>query len=151
LFAQLINAGLASHISYQRILIDWHAQEELFSNDVDYQPPAAKATTLPFGSRQVQYLLSTPPPSPVYDRPRDSIHPNRLFRKGKAGHITAPTSCQWQVPFIHFGPLPQNADALRWHKLWWYHDNRKAANGDMYGVQRGAYVCICHINNENNS
>jgi hypothetical protein len=62
IFNQLIESGYASHVSYQRILIEWHAQEEF---DYHCQGPDATATVLPFGSLQVKYLSSMSPPSPI--------------------------------------------------------------------------------------
>jgi hypothetical protein len=133
LLNKLIEIGIGKKISYQRILIDWHAQEEL---DYNLQGPRAAATVLPFGSHQVQYLFTLPPPSPLEED--GDLQPNRLHRDEDSDSlkVSATSTNRWNVPFLHFGErllLMEHQERLWWRQV-------QQFTGEQYG-ERGAYIC----------
>jgi hypothetical protein len=146
LFNKLIGIGIGKKISYQRILIDWHADEY----DSYCQGPDCSATILPFGSDQVQYLLSLPPPSPLekgrYLQQKRSLRRRREANKVHPGvsvnnrDVSAKPTNQWTVPFLHFGERLLIKEQ-RWQPLWSVEGKLNVISDLKYRGERGGYMC----------
>jgi hypothetical protein len=142
LFNKLIEIGIGKKISYQRILIDWHAQEEL---DYNCQGPDCSATILPFGSHQVQYLSTMAPPSPIEND--EYLRQNRLHRRydRKPTGLAATPTNRWKVPFFHFGDQLMPSEQAMWEELWFVKGHIRFNSDQSFGGERGGYMCNAAI------